>query len=50
VVEIGGGLVLAIGLFTRLAALALAAGMIGAIVACGLAHREIVSDLVAEYQ
>ena len=44
------GLLLAIGLLTRLAALALAAGMIGAIVASGLAHGGIVNDLMAEYE
>jgi putative oxidoreductase len=47
VVEISGGLLLAIGLLTRLTALALAADMLGAIVVSGLAHWELVSLTLA---
>jgi putative oxidoreductase len=47
VIEIGGGLFLITGLLTRLAALALAADMIGAIVISGLARRELVSLTLA---
>ena len=47
VIEIGGGLLLIIGLLTRLAALALAADMIGAIVISGLARGELVSLTLA---
>ena len=43
----GAGLLLAGGLLTRLAALALAPDMIGAVVAAGLAHWEAVSLTVA---
>ena len=47
VLEIGGGLLLLAGLLTRLAALALAADMLGAIVVSGLARWEIVSLTLA---
>jgi putative oxidoreductase len=47
VIEIGGGLLLIIGLLTRLAALALAADMIGAIVISGLGRWELVSLTLA---
>ena len=47
VIEIGGGLLLLAGLLTRLAALALAADMIGAIVVSGLARWETVSLTLA---
>ena len=47
VLEIGGGLLLAAGLLTRLAALALAADMIGAVVVSGLARWEAVSLTLA---
>jgi putative oxidoreductase len=47
VIEIGGGLLLIVGLLTRLAALALAADMIGAIVISGLARWELVSLTLA---
>jgi putative oxidoreductase len=47
VVEVGGGLLLIVGLLTRLAALALAADMIGAIVVSGLARGEVVSLTLA---
>ena len=47
VVEIGGGLLLIMGLLTRLAALALAADMIGAIVISGLARGELISLTLA---
>ena len=47
VIEIGGGLLLIMGLLTRLAALALAADMIGAIVISGLARWELVSLTLA---
>jgi len=47
VLEIGGGLLLAAGLLTRLAALALAADMIGAVVVSGLARGEAVSLTLA---
>jgi putative oxidoreductase len=47
VIEIGGGLLLLAGLLTRLAALALAADMLGAIVVSGLARWEIVSLTLA---
>lgn len=45
--EIGGGLLLAAGLLTRLAALALAADMIGAVVVSGLARWEVISLTLA---
>jgi NADH dehydrogenase len=47
VIEIGGGLLLLVGLLTRLTALALAADMLGAIVVSGLARWEIVSLTLA---
>ena len=47
VIEIGGGLLLLAGLLTRLAALALAADMLGAIVVSGLARWETVSLTLA---
>ena len=47
VVEIVGGLLLAAGLVTRLAALALAGDMIGAIVVSGLARWEVISLTLA---
>jgi uncharacterized membrane protein YphA (DoxX/SURF4 family) len=47
VIEICGGLLLAVGLVTRLTALALAAGMLGAIVVPGLARWELVSLTLA---
>jgi putative oxidoreductase len=47
VLEIGGGLLLAAGLLTRLAALALAADMIGAVVVSGLARWEVISLTLA---
>src|SRR6266568_6944717 len=47
VIEISGGLLLAIGLLTRLTALALAADMLGAIVVSGLARWETVSLTLA---
>ena len=47
VAEIGGGLLLAAGLLTRLAALALAADMIGAVVVSGLATWEVISLTLA---
>src|SRR5215467_13446403 len=45
--EIGGGLLLTAGLLTRLAALALAADMIGAVVVSGLARGEVISLTLA---
>jgi len=45
--EIGGGLLLAAGLLTRLAALALAADMIGAVVVSGLSRGEVISLTLA---
>jgi putative oxidoreductase len=47
VIEIGGGLLLIVGLLTRLAALALAADMVGAIVVSGLARGELISLTLA---
>src|SRR5215813_6332314 len=47
VVEIVGGLLLVAGLVTRLAALALAGDMIGAIVVSGLARWEVISLTLA---
>ena len=47
VIEIGGGLLLTMGLLTRLAALALAADMTGAIVISGLGRGELVSLTLA---
>ena len=46
-VETGGGLLLVLGLLTRLAALALAADMTGAIVVSGLARGELISLTLA---
>jgi uncharacterized membrane protein YphA (DoxX/SURF4 family) len=45
--EAGGGLLLAAGLLTRLAALALATDMIGAVVVSGLARGEVISVTLA---
>ena len=45
VVEIGGGLLLAAGLLTRLAALALAGDMVGAIAVSGIGQGEAVPSL-----
>jgi putative oxidoreductase len=47
VVEVGGGLLLVIGLLTRPAAMALAADMIGAIAVSGLARWEVISLTLA---
>jgi putative oxidoreductase len=47
VIELGGGLLLLVGLITRLAAVALAAGMAGAIVVSGLARGELISLTLA---
>jgi putative oxidoreductase len=47
VIETGGGLLLIMGLLTRLAALALAADMLGAIVVSGLARGELISLTLA---
>ena len=47
VIEICGGLLLVVGLLTRLTALALAADMLGAIVVSGLARWELVSLTLA---
>ena len=47
VVEVVGGLLLAAGLVARLAALALAGDMIGAIVVSGLARGEVISLTLA---
>jgi putative oxidoreductase len=47
VIEISGGLLLALGLLTRLTALTLAADMLGAIVVSGLARWELVSLTLA---
>ena len=47
VIEIGGGLLLIMGLLTRPAALALAADMTGAIVVSGLARGELISLTLA---
>ena len=47
VVEVVGGLLLAAGLVTRLAAVALAGDMIGAIVVSGLARGEVISLTLA---
>lgn len=47
VIEIGGGLLLIMGLLTRLAALVLAADMVGAIVISGLGRGEFVSLTLA---
>jgi uncharacterized membrane protein YphA (DoxX/SURF4 family) len=45
--EIGGGLLLALGLFTRLAAVTLAGDMIGAITVSGVVRGEIISLTLA---
>jgi len=45
--EIGGGLLLAAGLLTRLAAVTLAVDMIGAVVLSGLARWEVVNLTLA---
>jgi putative oxidoreductase len=47
VLEIGGGLLLLIGLLTRLTALALAGDMVGAIVVSGIKEGEIISLTLA---
>ena len=47
VLEIAGGVLLVLGLFTRLTALALAGDMVGAIVVSGLAKGEIISLTLA---
>jgi uncharacterized membrane protein YphA (DoxX/SURF4 family) len=47
VVEVTGALLLAVGLLTRLTALALAADMVGAIAVSGLARGEIISLTLA---
>jgi putative oxidoreductase len=47
VVEVAGGVLLAAGLVTRLAAVALAGDMIGAIVVSGLARGEVISLTLA---
>jgi uncharacterized membrane protein YphA (DoxX/SURF4 family) len=47
VLEIGGGLLLAGGVLVRLATLALAGDMVGAIVVSGLGHGELVSLTLA---
>jgi putative oxidoreductase len=47
VLEIVGGALLVLGLFTRLVALALAGDMVGAIVVSGLAKGEIISLTLA---
>lgn len=46
-VETGGGVLLIMGLLTRLAAVALAADMLGAIVVSGLARGELISLTLA---
>ena len=47
VTETGGGVLLIMGLLTRLAAVALAADMLGAIVVSGLARGELISLTLA---
>jgi putative oxidoreductase len=47
VIETGGGVLLIMGLLTRLAALALAADMLGAIVVSGLPRGELISLTLA---
>jgi putative oxidoreductase len=47
VIELGGGLLLLVGLVTRLAAAALAADMMGAILVSGLARGELISLTLA---
>jgi putative oxidoreductase len=50
VIEVVGGLLLIVGLATRLAALVLAADMIGAIIVSGFAKGEIISLTLAPVQ
>ena len=47
VIEVGGGALLVVGLATRVASLALAGDMVGAIIASGIAHGELVSLTLA---
>src|SRR6266699_1087299 len=47
VIETGGGVLLIMGLLTRLAAVVLAADMLGAIVVSGLARGELISLTLA---
>jgi putative oxidoreductase len=47
VVEVVGGLLLVVGLLTRLAAIALAADMVGAIAVSGVARGEVISLTLA---
>src|SRR5881227_184316 len=47
VLEVGGGLLLIAGLATRLAALALAGDMVGAIIASGIGEGEAISFTLA---
>jgi putative oxidoreductase len=47
VVEVVGGLLLVLGLLTRLAAIALAADMVGAIAVSGLGRGEVISLTLA---
>jgi putative oxidoreductase len=49
-IEIVGGLLLIVGLGTRLAALVLAGNMVGAIVSSGLGQGEIISLTLAPFQ
>lgn len=50
VLEIAGGLLLLVGLATRLAALALAGDMVGAIVTSGIGEGEVISLTLAPFQ